>query len=69
MATERQILDFYSRYDRMTSAGEFAPLCDEDLTREPDASFDELRKLYEQDDCLRVPDTVFNAVLNRSEAI
>jgi hypothetical protein len=39
------------------------------LTRTPDAAFEELRKLYESDDGLRVPPTVFNAVLNRPEAI
>jgi Transglutaminase-like superfamily len=39
------------------------------LTRAPDSSFAELRNLYEQDDCLRMPATVFNAVLNRPEAI
>jgi len=39
------------------------------LTRAPDASFTELRTLYEDDDRLRVPATVFNAVLNRPEAI
>jgi len=39
------------------------------LARKPDASFDELRKLYTEDDRLRVPATVFNAVLNRPEAI
>jgi hypothetical protein len=39
------------------------------LTRAPDSSFAELRKLYEGDDRLRVPATVFNAVLNRPEAI
>jgi hypothetical protein len=39
------------------------------LTRAPDASFAELRTLYEGDDRLRVPATVFNAVLNRPEAI
>jgi hypothetical protein len=39
------------------------------LTRAPDAVFSELRKLYEGDDRLRVPVTVFNAVLNRPEAI
>jgi hypothetical protein len=38
------------------------------LTRTPDASFAELRTLYESDG-LHVPATVFNAVLNRSEAI
>jgi hypothetical protein len=35
------------------------------LTPTPDASFDELRALYTSDDRLRVPATVFNAVLNR----
>jgi hypothetical protein len=39
------------------------------LTRAPDASFAELRTLYESDERLRVPKTVFNAVLNRAEAI
>jgi hypothetical protein len=39
------------------------------LTRAPDASFAELRTVYEGDDRLRVPATVFNAVLNRPEAI
>jgi hypothetical protein len=39
------------------------------ITRLPDASFEELRRLYEGDDRLVVPATVFNAVLNRSEAI
>jgi hypothetical protein len=39
------------------------------LTRAPDSSFAELRNLYEKDDRLRVPATVFNAVLNRPEAI
>lgn len=39
------------------------------LTREPDASFAELRGLYESDERLRVPATVFNALLNRPEAI
>lgn len=39
------------------------------LTREPDASCDQLRTLYAEDDRLRVPATVFNAVLNRPEAI
>ena len=40
-----------------------------ELTRAPDASFEELSKLYEGDDRLRVPPTVFNGVLNRPEAI
>jgi hypothetical protein len=39
------------------------------LTREPDASFEELRGLYEGDDRLCVPATVFNAVLNRQEEL
>jgi hypothetical protein len=39
------------------------------LTHAPDASFAELHTLYEGDDRLRVPATVFNAVLNRSETI
>lgn len=39
------------------------------LTRTPDSSFAELRRLYTEDDRLRVPATVFNAVLNRSESL
>jgi hypothetical protein len=39
------------------------------LTREPDQSFDELRRLYESDDRVRVPATVFNALRNRPEQI
>ena len=39
------------------------------LTREPDASFTELRRLYEEDDGLSVPATVYNAVLNRVEVV
>lgn len=39
------------------------------LTRDPDASFQELRSLYQGDDRLRVPTTVFNALLNRPETI
>ena len=39
------------------------------LTQQPEASFDELRRLYESDDRLRVPETVFNAVLNCPEPI
>ena len=39
------------------------------VTRAPDAAFAELRRLYEGDEALRVPGTVFNAVLNRPEAI
>jgi hypothetical protein len=37
------------------------------LTHDPDAHFDELRRRYESDDGLRVPDTVLNAVLRRME--
>ena len=39
------------------------------LTREPDASFAEVRGLYEDDGRLRVPGTVFNSLLQRQEAI
>ena len=39
------------------------------LTRTPDESFGELRALYEGDDRLRVPPTVFNAVLRREDAV
>jgi hypothetical protein len=39
------------------------------LTRDPDATFDELREVYEHDTRLRVPDRVFNATLNREEAV
>jgi hypothetical protein len=39
------------------------------LTRASDASFDELRELYESDDRVRVPATVRNSVLDRTEAI
>src|SRR5258705_8321883 len=39
------------------------------LTREPDASFTELCRLYERDDRVRVPPTVFNALLNRPETV
>jgi hypothetical protein len=39
------------------------------LTRTPDACFAELRELYESDEGLRVPATVFNAILNRQEAL
>jgi hypothetical protein len=38
------------------------------LTREPDAHLNELRAAYENDKRLRVPEVVFNNVLNRSEA-
>jgi len=39
------------------------------LTRSPDASFAELRELYERGADLKVPATVFNAVLNSPEAV
>jgi hypothetical protein len=39
------------------------------LTHDPDAHFDELRALYEGDNGLAVPPTVFNAVLNRPEQV
>ncbi len=40
-----------------------------EMARQPDKSFDELRKLYENDDRVRVPATVFNALLNRPETV
>lgn len=39
------------------------------LSRNPDSSFGELRKLYAADENLRVPATVFNSLLNRAETI
>jgi hypothetical protein len=39
------------------------------LTRGPDAAVDELRALYENDERLRVPPVVFNAVLRREERL
>lgn len=39
------------------------------LSRDPDESFEELRKLYAEDDKVRVPTTVFNALLERVEAV
>ena len=39
------------------------------ITRAPDAAFAELCRLYEGNEDLRVPATVFNKVLNRPEAI
>jgi hypothetical protein len=39
------------------------------LTRAPDESFEELRNFFEEDERLRVPATVFNAVLKRPEAL
>ena len=40
-----------------------------EFTRTPEASFGELRALYEGGDRLRVPPTVFNAMLQRDEAV
>jgi hypothetical protein len=37
--------------------------------RSPDAAFDELRALYRSDERLRVPATVYNAVLKRHEPV
>ena len=39
------------------------------LSRDPDASFDELRKVYAENQNLRVSTTVFNSLLNRRETI
>jgi len=39
------------------------------LTHTPDAAFAELRATYADDDRLRVPATVFNAILQRPEAV
>jgi len=39
------------------------------LTRAPDDFFEELRRLYESDDRLRVPATVFNAMLERHQVV
>jgi hypothetical protein len=39
------------------------------LTRDPDQSFDELRRTYERDERVRAPKAVFNAILQRAEAI
>jgi Transglutaminase-like superfamily len=38
-------------------------------TAEPDAHFRALRRRYEQDSRIRVPEQVFNALLNRPEAV
>ena len=38
-------------------------------SQEPDASFDELRQLYDADGRVRVPAKVFNAVTNRVESV
>jgi hypothetical protein len=39
------------------------------ITQAPDASFAELRRLYEGEEGVRVPATVFNWVLNRPETV
>ena len=39
------------------------------LTREPDEAFEQLHILYDGDERVRVPATVFNAVLDRTEAL
>jgi len=39
------------------------------MTREADSAFEDLRESYSGDDRLRVPETVFNAVLNRPERL
>ena len=40
-----------------------------ELTRAPDSWFSELRESYQNDERLRVPNTVFNAILNRPEPV
>jgi len=39
------------------------------LTRVPDANLGELRALYESDDRVRVPSTVFKRILNKPDDI
>jgi hypothetical protein len=39
------------------------------LTHAPNVSFAELHQLYEEDNRLHVPKTVFKAVLNNSESL
>jgi hypothetical protein len=39
------------------------------LTGSPDGSFEEMRRRYQSDDRVRVPATVFNALLKRPEAV
>jgi hypothetical protein len=39
------------------------------LTSDSDVNFDELRQLYENDAGLRAPPMVFNALLQRPEAL
>lgn len=48
--------------EQLTYFDQLAP-----LSRDPNASFDELRKLYAEDDGLQVPATVFNSLLSRAE--
>ncbi len=40
-----------------------------ELTETPDRTFDELRDRYASDDRVRVPQTVFNAIKNQTEAV
>jgi hypothetical protein len=40
-----------------------------DLTRDPDATRGELISTYTTDDRVRVPPTVYNAILNRAEPV
>lgn len=40
-----------------------------ELTRDPDSTFDELRRAYAEDDRLTVPSTVFNALRDRPESV
>jgi hypothetical protein len=56
--------------DEAISAGKYA-LFDRlaELTRDPDAAFAELTAAYADDARLRVPATVYNAVLNRPEPV
>ena len=39
------------------------------LTRDPDAGFDEIRRLYDTDPRVRVPDRVYNATLDRIDDV
>jgi len=50
--------------DQLAFFGELAA-----LTREADGSFERVRALYEDDERVRVPATVFNARLNRPEGV
>ena len=40
-----------------------------EVTHDPDHHFDDLRRLYMTDAGLTVPPTVFNAVMNRMDAL